>query len=233
MNRASFLFIVLTICTIGTSEALVVSDTLILVQGTIVNKENNEPISATLTYEKLPYYDDMGIAKSSSSGHFRLHLVKSHNYNVTVKAQGFKTLTQELNMDRNTSNLELQRDFKLEPEEGPEEEMISLKNLIFARGRSVISSSSYGELDGLVDFMETHPEASIQLEGHTDFQGNPTANLKLSLDRVEAVKEYLVQKGVKKKRVLTKAFGGTQPLTRERTDEAKARNRRVEVRVIR
>ena len=81
--------------------------------------------------------------------------------------------------------------------------------------------------------MEDHPNNSIQLEGHTDFEGNATANLKLSLDRVEAVKEYLVGQGVRKKRVLTKAFGGTQPLTRERTDEAKARNRRVEVRVIR
>ncbi|MEM8895354.1 MAG: OmpA family protein, partial [Bacteroidota bacterium] len=76
------------------------------------------------------------------------------------------------------------------------------------------------------------PDKIIQLEGHTDFQGNSAANMQLSQDRVDAVKEYLVDNGIKKNRVLTKAFGGTQPLSTERTDEAKASNRRVEVRII-
>lgn len=226
---SSFLLLLLLA---GKAETLVVSDTLVLVQGLIVNKDNNEPISATLTYEKLPYYDDMGIAKSSSTGHFRMHLVKSHKYNITIKAPGYKTLSQELAMNQVSDELEVARDFKLEKEEGEAEEMLSLKNLIFARGRSIISSQSHDELDNLGNWLEDHPNTTIQLEGHTDFEGNATANLKLSLERVEAVKEYLINKGIRKKRVLTKAFGGTDPLTRERTDEAKARNRRVEVRTI-
>ena len=63
--------------------------------------------------------------------------------------------------------------------------------------------------------------------------GNAEANMKLSEARVEAVKEYLVKNGINKNRILTKAFGGSQPLFTERTDEAKTKNRRVEVRVIR
>jgi outer membrane protein OmpA-like peptidoglycan-associated protein len=57
--------------------------------------------------------------------------------------------------------------------------------------------------------------------------------MELSIERVNAVKDYLISKNIKKNRVQTKAFGGTQPLTLERTDEDKRRNRRVEVRVIR
>lgn len=218
---------------VSRAEVTFTSDTLIMVQGTIMDKDSSEPISATLTYEKLPYYDDMGIAKSSSSGHFRLHLVKSHKYHITIKADGFKPLVQELDVRTFNNSMEIEKDFQLEKQVGDVEEIISLKNLIFARGRSIISAQSHEELDGLVGWMEDHPGVSIQLEGHTDFEGNQTANLKLSLDRVEAVKSYLIEKGVKKKRVLTKAFGGTLPLTRDRTDEAKARNRRVEVRVFR
>jgi outer membrane protein OmpA-like peptidoglycan-associated protein len=56
--------------------------------------------------------------------------------------------------------------------------------------------------------------------------------MRLSQGRVESVKDYFVDQGVKKNRVLTKAFGGSQPLSQDRTDEAKKRNRRVEVRVI-
>jgi outer membrane protein OmpA-like peptidoglycan-associated protein len=56
--------------------------------------------------------------------------------------------------------------------------------------------------------------------------------MKLSQDRVEAVKKYLVSKGIDKNRIKTKAFGGTQPLSNDRTEEAKALNRRVEMRVL-
>jgi len=71
----------------------------------------------------------------------------------------------------------------------------------------------------------------IQLEGHTDFRGSPTANMNLSQLRVDAAKTYVVSKGIETSRVTTKAFGGTQPLTRENTPEARAKNRRVVVRI--
>jgi outer membrane protein OmpA-like peptidoglycan-associated protein len=72
----------------------------------------------------------------------------------------------------------------------------------------------------------------IQLEGHTDFAGNPQANMALSQARVESVKKYLTKGGIDKNRILTKAFGGTKPLSEERTPEAMSQNRRVEVRII-
>jgi len=72
----------------------------------------------------------------------------------------------------------------------------------------------------------------VQLEGHTDATGNAKANMDLSEERVEAVKKYLVSKGVDKGRVKTKAFGGTKPVSRLKTPEARDLNRRVEMRVL-
>jgi outer membrane protein OmpA-like peptidoglycan-associated protein len=72
----------------------------------------------------------------------------------------------------------------------------------------------------------------IQLEGHTDFRGDPKENMKLSQERVDAVKTYLISKGVNKTKVKTKAFGGTQPISRENTEEAHTINRRVEARIL-
>ena len=74
--------------------------------------------------------------------------------------------------------------------------------------------------------------AEFQLEGHTDYQGNPVDNLKLSQMRVDAVKSYIVSKKISKSRVKTKAFGGTQPLARDNNPEAHRANRRVELRVL-
>ena len=72
----------------------------------------------------------------------------------------------------------------------------------------------------------------IQLEGHTDNQGSAKANMELSESRVEAVKKYLVSKGIAKDRIKTKAYGGSQPLANEMTQEARAMNRRVEMRIL-
>jgi outer membrane protein OmpA-like peptidoglycan-associated protein len=56
--------------------------------------------------------------------------------------------------------------------------------------------------------------------------------MRLSQERVEAVKKYLTGKGVNKKRVSTKAFGGTQPVSTDPTPDARSKNRRVEMRII-
>ncbi len=80
--------------------------------------------------------------------------------------------------------------------------------------------------------MKDNTTMVIQLEGHTDYQGNPKDNMKLSQQRVDAVKNYVVSKGISKKRIKTKAFGGTQPLSRDDTPDAHRLNRRVELRIL-
>jgi outer membrane protein OmpA-like peptidoglycan-associated protein len=72
----------------------------------------------------------------------------------------------------------------------------------------------------------------IQLEGHTDYGGDPKKNIKLSQDRVDEVRQYLISKGTQKHRVKTKAFGGSAPQSRDNTPEAHRLNRRVELRVL-
>ena len=80
--------------------------------------------------------------------------------------------------------------------------------------------------------MKENPKMVIQLEGHTDYLGDADKNLKLSQQRVDAVKAYLIAKKVNKNRVKTKAFGGTKPLSRDDTPEAHRMNRRVELRIL-
>ena len=107
-----------------------------------------------------------------------------------------------------------------------------LDNLIFEVGKSKIDPESFSELDLLVNLMNENPKMVIQLEGHTDFLGDSRANMRLSQQRVESVKDYLAEKGITKSRIRTKAFGGSQPLSRDNTPEAHRLNRRVEVRIL-
>ncbi|RED98937.1 OmpA family protein [Marinoscillum furvescens] len=201
------------------------------VSGQVLSAKDSSAVSAKILYEKLPYYDDMGIANSDNSGNFQFFLLRETGYNFRITKSGFQDYTGEVKIVDEDKDGTMALNFYIEPEEEPD--LITLDNLIFNRGSDVITSSSYAGLDELVAYLDERPNIVIQLEGHTDFAGNAEANMRLSQARVDAVKEYLVKQGVKKNRVFTKAFGGTQPLFTERTDEAKTKNRRVEVRIIR
>lgn len=72
----------------------------------------------------------------------------------------------------------------------------------------------------------------IQLEGHTEIRGSAKLNLKLSQDRVDAVRNYLKSHGADASRIKTKAYGSTKPISRENTEEAQRLNRRVELRIL-
>lgn len=191
----------------------------------MLKAQDSTVISGNILYEKLPYYDDMGMASASADGTFEIQLIKGETYNFSVAKSGYRKYENQIQITGNqVMNLYVEEDVV---------ELRKLENLLFASSSDKINASSYQELDELAQWLNDNPSIVIQLEGHTDFAGNAEANLRLSQARVEAVKEYLIDKKVKKSRIFTKAFGGTQPVTQERTPEARALNRRVEVRVIR
>jgi OOP family OmpA-OmpF porin len=203
---------------------------MVKLSGKILTRADSTPIKARILFEKLPYYDDMGMASTVAEGKYELYLLKGFTYNLKVTASGFEAKEIQYVVKDEEGIKELLENFFLEISE--ERRLIVLENLNFDSGRAGIRSESFEELDRLAEWIKARPQIMIQLEGHTDFEGNANANLKLSQDRVEAVKEYLGKKGVNKSQVLTKAFGGTEPLTQDRSAEAKASNRRVEVRVL-
>jgi len=207
------------------------ADTMIRISGKVINTDDSTAVPATILYQKLPYYDDMGmVSAGKESGEFEMYMIKNVKYTVQIKSNGFDTIEEEFVVQDDQNAGQIQKHFYLSPD--ADNRKITLDDLRFASSSATISEGSYQELDDLAKWLSDRPNKIIQLEGHTDFQGGAVANMELSQDRVEAVKAYLTKQGVKKSRIRTKAFGGTQPLTRERTAEAKAKNRRVVVRQL-
>jgi len=230
---------ILLIAIIFFSDQSFAQDTLVKLTGKVIDRETQDPVIASITYEKLPYADDMGIAFSQPNGDYLFYTIKNASYSLDVEAEGYQKNKSEIKITDQDNDQVEKHIIKLsplrdEPPPPPEEEhkIIRLENLIFATGKANITPSSYEELNTIVKMMEERPDIKIQLEGHTDFAGNPKANMQLSRDRVEAVKDYLVDQGIKKKRIMLKAFGGEQPITRDRSPEGRRKNRRVEVRIL-
>ena len=108
------------------------------------------------------------------------------------------------------------------------EMVLQLRNIQFDHNSSVLTPSSYAELDKLVKLMQDNPSMYIELSAHTDDVGSEQYNLRLSQQRGESARKYLIRKGVAAKRIIAKGYGKSKPLVPNDSDENRAINRRVE-----
>ncbi|WP_185152860.1 OmpA family protein [Fulvivirga aurantia] len=225
--KCLFLIAICSLTFIQASVAQLSDSTLIAVTGRIIDKTNEEPVDgARIKYESLPYGSKIGVFSGST---FTFNMEDGNDYILVVEADGYAPYSQTLKSS-DAVNQEIAVVIELQP--NGINRLIRLDKLIFGLGKAKISEESYEELNALVKMLESSPTMQIQLEGHTDFRGNERANMKLSEDRVDAVKNYLVKQGIDRRRIRTKAFGGTQPLSRGSDDESRTQNRRVEVRIL-
>jgi len=228
-------FFLLYCCVFGVSYGMAqTADSLITAQGRIINADTKEPLTAKITYQSLPYGNKVGVINNST---YSFPMFDKERYSIIVEAPGFVTAKYMLD-PAEASELKVVKDIEMvhgtavvkkKHEAG---QVILLNNLIFQIAKSKIEPESYPELDMVVNMMKENPKMVIQVEGHTDYLGDADKNLKLSQQRVDAVKDYLLSKKIGKGRVKTKAFGGTNPLSRADTPEAHRMNRRVELRVL-
>ncbi|MGM0579252.1 MAG: OmpA family protein [Bacteroidota bacterium] len=194
--------------------------------GKVINETLESPIEAKLTLESLPYGGDIRVFHSEDeTGDFSFKVKENNKYKVKIESEGYITIEEEISVKDDMEDLL----FSLMPSGSG---AILRLDINFKQSKADILENSYEELDRLLKMMQEYPNMEIQLEGHTDFRGSASANMRLSEKRVKAVKTYLTSKSVSSDRIKTKAFGGTKPLSKESTEEAKLNNRRVEARIL-
>ena len=102
----------------------------------------------------------------------------------------------------------------------------------FDKNEAAIASSYESTLDEIAKQLADHPEIEeVAIEGHADDRGTPALNMRLSRSRAEAVRTALVKRGVARKRLKTHGFGTERPIASNDTEDSRAQNRRVELRI--
>jgi outer membrane protein OmpA-like peptidoglycan-associated protein len=104
----------------------------------------------------------------------------------------------------------------------------ALHGIQFATGKSDIKPISYIILDPIANALIANPSYLVEIDGHTDNVGKPAANMILSDKRAEAVRKYLISKGVDASHMTSHGFGDTKPVATNKTAVGKTLNRRVE-----
>ena len=107
-----------------------------------------------------------------------------------------------------------------------------LENIFFDYDKATLLQQSYHELQRLIAILKEHPTMRIEVRGHTDGHGSVEYNQRLSENRAKAVVDHLVSKGIDAKRLQYKGFGKSQPIDSNITEEGRARNRRVEFKIL-
>jgi outer membrane protein OmpA-like peptidoglycan-associated protein len=106
---------------------------------------------------------------------------------------------------------------------------IVLEGVTFATGSARLAGTSSQVLDRVAESLVANPEITLEVQGHTDNTGSLAGNNRISQQRADAVRTYLISKGVAANRLTAKGYGPTQPKAPNTTAEGRAENRRVEL----
>lgn len=204
---------------------------VVLVSGRVLDASTKKPIATNVEYESLTTRVSAGTALSEPvQGSYKIVLPAGDLYGFRAEAPGYYPVSDQLDTRTLSKYTELERDLYLVPIR--KNEVITLNNLFFDFAKSELRPESFAELDRLAQFLVANTAIVIELSGHTDNVGQDAENRRLSQERVNAVRTYLVDKGVGEKRMRAVGMGKSKPIASNATEEGRQRNRRVEFKIV-
>ncbi len=200
-------------------------------EGTVVDRENGTPIGAR--FELIDLETEEVVVESYSNpgdGTFLVSLPEGRDYALNVEKKGYLFFSENFSLATSSSEEPYKKKIELAPIKTGES--VVLKNVFFPSNSYELSPLSKAELNTLVSFLNKNYRLKVEIGGHTDNVGKEVSNKALSLNRAEAVKEYLVKEGIPAERLISKGYGASVPISSNDTEEGKAQNRRTEFKVL-
>lgn len=164
---------------------------------------------------------------TDAKGEFEIRLPKGDTYRILISGIGEQTEYSTLKIPGEPGLYSGALLVKFEPAM-----QITLKDVLFETGSAKLTPSSYTSLNQLATFMKRKKTMQIEVAGHTDNVGSDAANLTLSQNRAEAVRNYLIAQGISATRLRAQGYGPHEPVADNNTEQGRQQNRRTEVRII-
>lgn len=204
---------------------------VVLITGKVFDANTNKPLAADITYNGLIDGKNYGTARTNpATGEYKIVLPYGVAYDFRASADGFVGISETIDLSKVGEYQELNRDLFLVPIEVGS--IVRLNNVFFAFGESKLQAESFSELNRLVELLNENPGMKVEIAGHTDDVGNDQANKKLSQERADACKAYLISKGIDASRLESVGYGEEKPVESNATEKGKAKNRRVEFKIV-
>lgn len=194
----------------------------------VFNALTGQPIDADIQYKRQDSQSSKGTI-STKEGIAYYSFIEESKLTITAVKEGYKSETLEIDpatIYREEASI---ADVNLYVEPIAKKEKFTLSNIYFVQSTAIIKDDSYKSLDQIISVLKRKPDLKMKIYGHTDNVGEEKSLIRLSLQRANAIKDYLVQKGeISADRITTIGMGRSQPLNDNSTEEKRAKNRRVE-----
>jgi len=196
------------------------------VQARIFNRITGQPLAARLGLVEVAAKRTL---LTDSTEQVLVPLVPGGNYAWNAYADGF--MFQSLNFQPTAQGLDspFVVDIFLEPV--VVNQRLVLENIFFDTDKSNLKPESEVELARVMDWLNQNPKLHVEISGHTDSEGSEDYNLELSNRRAGTVARYLIEQGVNAQRIQFKGYGETQPIASNETEQGRAKNRRIEMKI--
>ncbi len=202
----------------------------IWIKGKVFDAKTTKGLPSAVELIDLSSKQIISKVQTDETGNYFITLPLGKDYAFNVNRKGYLFFSENFPLSKKQPDSTYNIDIPLQPIEA--NAVVVLKNIFFDVNKYDIKNESQVELDEVVDLMKENPTVKIEISGHTDNVGKPIDNQKLSENRAKAVVTYLTAKGIDTKRLLFKGLGDTKPISDNKTEEGKAKNRRTELKVL-
>ncbi len=197
-------------------------------------------------FKRVPHCDYQPFYNQIDSLNNALTAEKSQNDKLATDLKNAQDSLNNTNKNLSDTKMQLdscQNDLKKKPtviekiiiQKPTEDEQKDLKeafdNIYFKTGKAVLDVQSNAPLDRSAKILKKYPKVKIRIMGHTDNVGRAASNLKLSQQRANAVRLYLIKRGVKAENITAIGYGDTKPVADNATAEGRELNRRTEIEI--
>lgn len=209
----------------------VVADPEFFIEGRILDSADETPVVARIDIiDPESYQVVASLISAESDGGFRVNVKKPKNYMMEISSNGYLSDMRRVEIPAGYEGKTYFSNFYLN--KITVGKRVVLNNIFFETGKAVLTPASFAELDKLTGIMNDNATMKIEISGHTDNTGSETVNLRLSLERANAVASYLFSKGIDRIRIETRGIGPAQPIESNETAAGRAANRRVEFKIL-
>ncbi len=203
---------------------------VLTLHGVVSDANTTKPLGADLVITDLKTRQRVAVLRSDDqNGEYFVTLTAGHTYSVTATRNDYVFYSERIEVPATEKGRTVENNIALTPLANEAETRLLV---FFDTDKADLKDESMPELDRASEFLQANKDIKVRIEGHTDDVGEDNYNMQLSQRRADAVKQYLVTQGVEQKRIMTAGYGKTRPKVKGSTDEARAKNRRVEMKVL-
>ena len=206
--------------------------TVTYLKGIVSNAKTGQPLKAVIKLSDIAESKSISNLNSDEkSGDFLMTILADKEYGFHVIKEGYAIYSQNYSFSATDNQLTPEvLEIKLMPLEAGAK--FELRNVFFETGKFDLKTTSYPELNYIVDILKNNPNLNILVGGHTDNVGNVANNLTLSENRAKSVMNYLIEKGIAADRLSAKGYGSSKSIHPNDREEGRAKNRRTEIEIL-